>query len=396
LAFSQQEICCRGNLRSQNYKYAYDTINQNLQKIFGDRFLCYLQETPLENFGTGFGEAQNESTNSANYCFYLIPKQNTASPNRFGWIASSFSIIITSITILAVSANIHRFADISLINLQQGMPYLSGLASIFIARAIAQYIVIKQHRLKFTPHFLLPFLLPCIGGFGILGSLATNTHQNFHNVVKSTNPATQRRILFDLAAIPTIAGLAISIILLILGNWLFIPETQLIADSTIANPPISPLQMLPNLNTFDFKNSILANLGQSILQKIFSIDKSVIAPDTIPAFSPLTLAGWTGFALSALQLMPFDFLDGGNLAIAMFGYRQAVQIARITRIVLLAIALLAQPWLRIYSLLLFLLPTPSPLVLNETTEIGRSRDLIGMGLIAIALLILLPAPKSLL
>jgi hypothetical protein len=107
----------------------------------------------------------------------------------------------------------------------------------------------------------------------------------------------------------------------------------------------------------------------------------------------LTLAGWTGLALSALQLMPFDLLDGGNLAVAMFGHRQAVQIARITRLVVLAIALLVQPWLRIYSLLLFLLPNPRSLINNESIELDRNRDVIGLILMAIALLIILPALK---
>ena len=37
LDYHSQEIYCRGIFRSQNYKYVYDTISQNLQKTFGDR-----------------------------------------------------------------------------------------------------------------------------------------------------------------------------------------------------------------------------------------------------------------------------------------------------------------------------------------------------------------------
>jgi membrane-associated protease RseP (regulator of RpoE activity) len=225
-----------------------------------------------------------------------------------------------------------------------------------------------------------PLFLPVLGGFGLLGSLNTNfpTGQGHPH---------QRRILFDLAVIPAIVGLAISIVLLILGNWLLVPSTAMVAGSAIA-----PSLLTPNLAAFDFKNSILVTL----LQTIFSMGKAANLTAPITSFSPLTLAGWSGLAISALQLMPFDLLDGGNLVIAMFGHRQAVQIARISRLVLLAIALLTQPWLRIYSLLLFLLPTPRPLILNESIEIGKARDLIGMILIAIALLIILPIPKALL
>jgi hypothetical protein len=386
LEYRTHEIYCRGSLRSQNHKYAYETISQNIQKIFGDRFICYLQESPLENVGFGFGRAQDGQESTTNYCFYLISNHlNTSQPalsDRQNWIASIVSMIFTAFTVLVVGAN-QRIEDLSLINLQQGIPYFLCLASIFIARAIAQYYITKRYRLRLAP----PLLLPCLGGFGLLGSL--NTYFTTFNT--GQNPTNQRRILFDLAVIPTIAGLIVSIVLLLLGNWVLVPTT-----SAIVEPAISQSWLIPNLATFDFKNSIFVTL----LQTIFSLGKSGINSvkvlEAIPAFSPLTLAGWSGVAISALQLMPFDLLDGGNLAIAMFGHRQTVKIARIARLVLLAIALLTQPWLRIYSLLLFLLPTPRPLILNEGIEIDKTRDLTGMILAAIALLIILPIPKALL
>jgi membrane-associated protease RseP (regulator of RpoE activity) len=378
LEYRPQEIYCRGNLRSLNPKYAYETINQNIQKIFGDRFVCYLQENPLENLGTSFGKAEDGQENTTNYCFYLTPNNFANSQHALSdrqiWVASTISIIFTAFTVLVVGAN-QRIDNLDLNNLQQGIPYLISLTSIFIAKAIAQYLITKHYNLQFPP----PLLLPALGGFGLLASLNTN-------FPKTQNHTNQRRILFDLAAIPTIAGLVISIVLLILGNWVLVPTTSPIADPTIA-----PSLLITNLDTFDFKNSIFTTL----LQTIFAIGKTATDPDSITALSPLTLAGWSGLALSALQLMPFDLLDGGNLAIAMFGHRQVVGMARISRLVLLAIALLVQPWLRIYSLLLFLLPTPRPLVLNERIEIGKARDLIGMTLIAIALLIILPIPKAL-
>ncbi len=375
LEYRPHEIYCRGSLRSQNYKYAYGIISQNIQKAFGDRFLCYLQESPIENLGRGFGSLTNDQQDT-NYYFYLIPTQNIAQfdqsnlSNQVHWIPSIISILFTGFTVLLVGAKIHHLEDLTLNNLQTGIPYLIGIASIFIARAITQYYVASKHNLRFDP----PILLPCFGGFGLLGHL---NHQISQSLTK------QRHILFDMAVIPAIASLAISGLLLILGNWLLIP--------TESSTSLLPKYLLmPNLHNFDFKNSIFVTLWQAIL----TVGKSVATtPETIPTLSPLTLAGWTGLAITALQLLPFRFLDGGNLAIAMFGYRQTAQIARIARIVLLAISLVAQPWLRIYSLVLFLLPVPHPLVVNESIEIDKARDLIGIGLMAIALLIILPMAK---
>lgn len=386
LDYHSQEIYCRGIFRSQNYKYVYDTISQNLQKTFGDRFLCYLQENPIENFGSGFGEsenAQDDQSGKISYDFYLVPTKNAPNSNRLAAIASIISLICTAFTLLLVSANIHRFQDLNLNNLQSGIPYALAVASVLVVKAIAQYYISKKNKLKLSPQLWLP----SIGGFGILGLVTTNTEK----AIKTVNPINQRRILFDLAAIPSIAGLSISIVLLVLGNWILVPASSAIGDPTTLS--IFSPSLLANLNTFAFKDSMFANLLQGFLQIVFSLNKSEISPDAIPTFSPLTFAGWTGLALSALQLMPFDLLDGGNLAIAMFGHRQAVQIARITRLVVLAIALLVQPWLRIYSLLLFLLPNPRSLINNESIELDRNRDVIGLILMAIALLIILPALK---
>jgi hypothetical protein len=397
LEYRPQEIYCRGNLRSANLKTAYDRINQNIQKIFGDRFICHLKESPLKNLGSGFGirqnDLQNELQNPTNYSFYLIPsgdrpkaqskaQSNTQSSQR--WLISISSIIFSAVTVLAAGANIYQIEDLTFTNLQQGLPYLFSLGSIFIARAIAKYYLAKyyldkNHQIKIDP----PLLLPCIGGFGILGTVTIETNPDLNQTIS-------RRALFDLAAIPAIVGLVISIILLLLGNWILVPANSLSNDLAIGDPAIL---LMPNLATFTFKSSIFANLGQSLFQAIFGLAK-ISNSSQILALSPLTLAGWTGLALNALQLMPFDLLDGGNLAIAMFGHRQAVQIARIARLVILAIALLAQPWLRIYSLLLFLLPNPRPLILNEGIEIDKNRDFIGLALMAIALLIILPMPKS--
>ncbi len=381
LEYRPQEIYCRGNLRSQNPKYAYETINQNIQNAFGNRFVCYLQESPFENLGTSFGRDQNSEGNTTNYCFYLtpnnLPNSQLALIDCQGWIASTISIVCTAFTVLVAGAN-QRIESLSLSNLQQGIPYFLGITSIFIARAIAQYCIAKHYRLRLLP----PLLLPCLGGFGLLGSLNTNSP-------KSQNSSNQRRILFDLAVIPVIAGLIISIFLLFLGNWILIPAATPLIDPAIAPSPLIT-NLITNLDAFDIKNSIFV----TSLQTIFSTGKTAITSDAIATFSPLTLAGWAGLALSALQLMPFDLLDGGHLIIAMFGHRQAIQIARIARLVLLAITLLAQPWLRIYCLLLFVLPTPRPLILNERIEIGKTRDLIGIVLIAIALLIILPIPKA--
>lgn len=387
LEYRDPEIYCRGNLRSRNYKYAYETINQNIQAVFGDRFICYLQETPLENSGLSFGNLASDQENSTQYCFYLIPTSEPIVANgyRKRWLLSIATIILTAFAILAAGAKITDLEDLTLANLQRGIPYLAGLGSTLIAKAIAQFYFCKKYQIPFE----MPILLPSLGGFGLLSSIKINS------VLPNKSHPQQRRILFDLAVFPNLASLVVAVVLVILGNWLLVPTNSAIND------PMSSALLMPNLESFEFKNSIFVDMIHNALQIVAPATNlslsSNIDPIAIPKFlSPLTLAGWSGLAITALQLLPFDLLDGGNMAIAMFGHRQATQIAKIARIILLAIAFLIQPWLRIYSLLLFALPTPSPLVNNEGLEIDKYRDLLGLILMAIALLIFLPSPKSLL
>ncbi|MBD2187723.1 zinc metalloprotease [Pseudanabaena mucicola] len=384
LEHRESQIYCHGTLRSQNSQYAYDTISQNIYQNFGDRFICYLQESHPDNRGMYLDNHEDTHGNNTSYGFYLIPSHHSNQEShivnhRKQWIASSVSMIVTAFTVMIVGANISHIEDLSFANLQTGISYLMGIALIVIARLTAQYVVTKRYKLNFCP----PILLPCISGFGWLGSL--------HNrVAIPKNPKYQRHFLFELSVITAISSLGISIILLFLGNWFLIPTNTI--NTAINNEAAISASFLPYLNTFEVRNSIFI----TILQSVFSAGKTINDIDLLTSVSPLTLAGWTGLAISALQLLPFQYLDGGNLALAMFGYRQAVKISRIVRIVLLAIALIAQPWLQMYSLLLFLLPTPQPLIVNESIEISANRDLIGIILLIIALLTILPTSKSLL
>ncbi|OIP79023.1 MAG: hypothetical protein AUK48_00470 [Oscillatoriales cyanobacterium CG2_30_44_21] len=378
LEYRPSEIYCRGNLRSRNYKYAYDTVSQNIHNIFGDRFTCYLQETATENRGLDFGSSVN-TQDSSRYAFYLLPVRPRFEPlaNISYWVISGITLVMTAFSLLLIGSAIPNMPqEINLTNLQKGLPYLLGVSSVLIANTITKFFFTKKYRIPFH----LPLLLPAFGGLGILASL------NISDPPHPDRPQ-QLQILFDLAAFPNVASLGMSVILLLLGHWLLIPT-----ESSSAALP----SLLPSLTNFEFSNSVLVNFIHSISQLISlqaPVDNFEPREPSLILLSPLTLAGWTGLVITALQLLPFRFFDGGYIAIAMFGHRQATHLAKITRLLLLAIALLLQPWLRLYSLLLFVMPTPPRLIKNEGLQLGK-RDILGMILMAIALLIILPIPKS--
>jgi membrane-associated protease RseP (regulator of RpoE activity) len=392
LEYRSQHIYCYGKLRSRNLKYAYELVSRNIQEAFGDRFTCYLQEIPMMHSGAYIGhplvdDFERESP-LPNYCFYLQQKETGDRPQKqahqstqdkqnkqlisqpTGWLIMSISsMILTAAILIIVGANSQGIVlthlswqgDQLLPQLLQGIPYAVGVMSILIGRVIATYYITKKYHIPFTP----PIYLPWPNELGILSSLNPIPSPHLLSKIGVTQ---QRKIIFDLAAYPHITGILLSLLLLLLGNWLSIPSQ-----------PSSP-----NILNISFHSSIL----------ILAIHKGVQTIAPISEFlSPLSLAGWTGLMLNAMQLLPWQFLDGHNLYLAMYSHQQTLQIARISRLVILAIAVIMQPWLRVYSLLLFILPLPRPLIFNEGIEINRNRDYLGLMLMAIALLSILPAPK---
>ena len=390
-----QLIYCRGHLRSRNYRYVYDTINQNIHDIFGDRFICQLQAQPLEHIGTDFGDRDISLTDdpeldqALRYSFYLIPNippvQNPR-PNLaqklINPLINIISIVLTSWTLLMVGAN-QSITQLNINKIQDGLPYALGMVIIISARAIARYAIARYHHICLPYSLCFASVLPCLGGFGYLGELAPDLAKIMspQSGIKHHN---QRRILFDFAVIPSLVCLGISIAMLLLGHWLT-PITN-VTIQTATNSFIVPL------SEFSLNNSIFAALWHSLIQ---AFTTSEFSENSVTVLSPLALAGCVGMSMSALQLLPLQGLDGEYLVIAMGNHHQTSTMARLTRLIILAIALFAQPWLRLYSLLLLLLPTPRPLIRNEGIELDRTRDFVGFVLIAIALLILLPVPRFL-
>jgi membrane-associated protease RseP (regulator of RpoE activity) len=119
-----------------------------------------------------------------------------------------------------------------------------------------------------------------------------------------------------------------------------------------------------------------------------------LLPNKLIALHPIAFAGWLGVLFSAFNLMPIGSLDGGRIVHAVYGQRVGAIIGNVARWLLLALSF-TQSHLLLWALLLFLLPAMDEPALNDVTELNGWRDFTGLVMLALVLLIIMPAPASL-
>ncbi len=111
--------------------------------------------------------------------------------------------------------------------------------------------------------------------------------------------------------------------------------------------------------------------------------------------NPLTVIGWLGLVITALNLMPAGVLDGGRIVQAIYGRKTAGR-ATIATLIILAIASLANPVAMYWAIaILFLqrdLERPS---LNEITEPDDTRAALGLLALFLMICVLLPLTPAL-
>ena len=107
--------------------------------------------------------------------------------------------------------------------------------------------------------------------------------------------------------------------------------------------------------------------------------------------NPLLLAGWWGFFVTALNLLPVSQLDGGHIAYAVFG-RAHRWVARGVFVLVLAFALFrAQTYLLLLGLV-FLMGLDHPPALDDLTPIGPGRRALGLATLLSLVVLATPMP----
>ncbi|HEY9302477.1 MAG TPA: site-2 protease family protein, partial [Phormidium sp.] len=232
--------------------------------------------------------------------------------------------------------NLSRFREV--------LPISAGILAILGAHEIGHWIMAKRHNVRLS----LPYFIPAwqLGSFGAI--------TRFESLLPN------RKVMFDIALAGPALGGVVSFLMLVIG-------LTLSHEGSFFQVPAE-----------FFQGSILVGalakvvLGSALQQPLVDVH-------------PLTVIGWLGLVITALNVMPAGQLDGGRIVHAIYG-RKIASRATLATFIFLAIAAFVNP-IAIYwaIIILFLqrdLERPS---LNEITEPDDARA--ALGLLALFLMI---------
>ena len=266
-------------------------------------------------------------------------------------------LAITFLTTLAAGTlqqGVNPFIPIT--NLLEGLPFSLSIMIILGSHELGHYFMAKKNKVDTT----LPYFIP---GPTIIGT--------FGAVIKMNSPIRDKNSLIEIGASGPIVGFIFSTIAIIIGLSLSTvvnvagtgEEGMILGDSLL-------IKFLTNLFFYDLP------AGKGV------------------AFHPIAFAGWLGYLVTAINLLPVGQLDGGHIMYALIGEKHRI----VGYIIFGTVILLSSQWIgwafwAIMILLLVRFKHPPPL--DEISPISKKHRIIGIISLIIFILTFTPVPFQL-
>ena len=261
--------------------------------------------------------------------------------------------VLTFASTLIVGA-MHEGVDIVAepLKIYKGLPFSAALLLILLSHEFSHYIASKKHGIEAS----LPYFIPAPTLFGTFGA-----------VIRMKAPITTKNALIDIGASGPIAGFVISVIASIIG--------------------LSFSKVMPTPDTANF-----ISLGDSLLFKGLSRVILGSVPDNYDVFlHPVALAGWIGFFVTSLNLIPIGQLDGGHILYALLGEKHAIVSKVLVGLMFIMGLLLWEGWI-VWGVLLIVLGFKHPPIVYTWAPLDPRRKVIGWISLAIFVLTFTPVP----
>lgn len=356
IEYRPQAMICRGQLRTSP-EVAYKTVRENVESRFGDRFLIVFQEGL--NGKPFFALVPNSQIQTLRSSKVAVKRPFLAT--------GLFLLTLVTTTLAGVVfsgiSNEQLQNDISL--LWRGVPYALSLITILGLHELAHYLASQVYKIRATFPYFIPVPPMPVFPFGTFGAF-----------IQMRSPIPNRKALFDIGIAGPLAGFLVTLPLVWWG----------LAHSTPV--PIADESSILNFESFQPSASLLL----AVLSKL-ALGGQLAANEALK-LHPVAIAGCLGIIVTALNLMPVGQLDGGHIVHAMFGQRVGAVIGQVSRLLILALSFVQQEFF-LWAILLFFIPVVDEPALNDVSELDNKRDFLGLVALGLLVMIILPAPSSL-
>ena len=245
--------------------------------------------------------------------------------------------------------------------LVSGLPFSLTLMAILLTHEMGHYLAARRFGLRAT----LPYFIPLPHWISPIGTLGA--------VIRIKSPLRERRALLYVGAAGPLAGFVVSLAAVIAG----------IRFSEMLPLPVAP----PGSYTFIFGDSLLFRL-------ITLLTHGPIPPGHDIFLSPCAWAGWIGFLVTSLNLMPLGQLDGGHILHALIGRKQLY--FGWAAFIILVMLSVGWPGWGVWILMVLLFLRVGHPVLEDTSPLGFRERVTGWSCMVILLLTFVPAPVEIL
>lgn len=236
----------------------------------------------------------------------------------------------------------------------QGIPFSASLMGILTAHELGHYVAARRYRLHVSLPFFIPLPFPPIGTLGA--------------VIKMRTPIYTRRMLLDVGAAGPVAGMLVAIPVAVVG---------------ILGSPVLPVE----------EGGI--RLGEPLLfQALVGLLAAPHPPSHDLYLNSVAFAGWIGFFVTALNMLPLGQLDGGHVLYALLGRGQH----RIAWLFFAALLVMGWWWAGWYVwavLILVVIRVKHPPVLDAGVELDPRRRFLGWLAVGLFVGCFVPVPFEL-
>lgn len=266
------------------------------------------------------------------------------------------NLLLLAVTLITTTIGGALWAGVDIFHnpllIWKGLPYSIALLLILGGHELGHYLTCRYYGVQATPPFFIPFIPP----FGTMGA------------VIRMGLTTNRRVLIKVGAAGPIVGFLVAIPVTTVGLMLseIVPQGSLMGG-------------------FQFGSSLIFHFLAFLV-------KGPVPESATILIHPLALAGWLGFLVTALNLLPLSQLDGGHISYGLFGKKRIyLMIAVYAMMVAAAFFFKAWSWL-IWALITVIFGFRHPPASDEITPLKTSDILIAVAAFIILVLTVMPIP----